>query len=97
MKRIVITAIVGALNCAVSAGAAELLDIKFREVKTGTTGDEVISLLGRRPDTDQTMEIVSIPFSTWRWRSTSSGRSFVIFLISNRVVMTQSCSSGANC
>jgi hypothetical protein len=90
MKRYAVVVLIGAiLN--VNGAAADLVDQRWKEIKAGLTPDEVIKILGRRPDADVTTGLFGIDLSVWKFRS-ASGRFFSIFFIAETVVLTQSCS-----
>jgi len=85
-----------ALPCVTPISAAESFEAQFHKITVGLTGDAVIGLVGRQPDSEVTTVILTFPEVVWRW-SEPAGHSYMVVLIKDRVVITRSCFAASNC
>jgi hypothetical protein len=76
--------------------AAEPFEAQFQKVAVGLTGEAVIGLVGRPPDSEETTVILTIPETVWRWNG-PAGHSYMVLLIKDRVLVTKSCVAVSIC
>jgi hypothetical protein len=78
------------------AVCADEFDDRVRKITFATPASDVVALMQRQPDAEEITTIVGVPKTRWRW-SVSNGRTVIVVLIGNRVVMTKICIAVPNC
>jgi hypothetical protein len=95
-KLIVRGLIAGAVFSGAVPVAADPFETQFEKITVGLTGEAVIGLIGRQPDSEKKTVFLTVPETRWRWDA-AGGHSYIVLLVKNRVVMTRSCFAVANC
>ena len=75
---------------------ADEFDERARKITFATPADVVIALMQRQPDAEERTTIIGIPKTRWRW-SVSNGRTVIVVMVGNRVVMTKMCVAVPDC
>lgn len=95
MKSHAIMTAATALTLLTGGAQAQVTDVQFAKIGVGTTADAVVALMQRPPDTEE-VTYFGLPKTRWRW-SAAGGRSFVVIMIGNRVVITKTCAAMPDC
>jgi hypothetical protein len=75
---------------------ADDIDDRVRKIAFFTTADAVLALMQRQPDATESFKLATIPAERWRW-STANGRTVVVTMVEDHVVMTKVCTAVASC
>jgi hypothetical protein len=71
------------------------LNEKFKQISLGITREAVIALMGA-PDAEINANTLGLPHAKLRWNG-PQGRSYVVSLIGDRVIITKTCDAVADC
>ena len=96
MKSLASAVISALLMCGtcVTLMAADLNE-KFKQISFGITREAVIALMGA-PDAEINSNTLGVPHAKLRWNG-PQGRSYVVNLLADRVVVTKTCDAVADC
>jgi hypothetical protein len=96
MKSLATAVVIASFICGTCTklSAADLNE-KFKQISFGITREAVIALMGA-PDAEINTNTLGVPHAKLRWNG-PQGRSYVVNLIADRVVVTKMCDAVADC
>ena len=96
MKSLVSTFVIASFICGTcECILAADLNEKFKQISLGMTREAVIALMGA-PDAEVNANTLGIPHAKLRWNG-PQGRSYVVNLVGDLVIITKTCDAIADC
>lgn len=85
-----------ALTVSATTLFADDLDDRVKKITFFTTADAVAALMQRQPDATESFKFATIPAERWRWNA-PNGRTVVVTMVEDHVVMTKVCTAMSSC